>query len=432
MPVYDPAVSLTKPARVFRVLAPVASAPERVGPRECVFFLGSMCVFKLGSMFTHIHTHTYMHTCRYVDVLLDGREELVLPFGSDGAGAHDEDMDSEGVDSTAAAAASALERVLREADLGFGGSSGSSKSDSGAGGGSGNNGGPEAERRAWSRLLSEGGLRVGAVLDVSEEVGPGFVSFLAGPRLALPALLQEHRDLLILARGTAGMAAVASALDWPKVGAHAKAGGGGASTAAAEAGKPLHPHPHHHAHAPAHAPHPHRGRPRITVLLEQDSLAAHDPLRGARARWQAALGSSVRVIPVLRPLRRPQHGGKGHGKGAAASSSTGGASGGGGVEAALFKGEAGGFSPVLGIDPRECAVLVAGMGQRRRARLATSLLRAGVHPARILDHSLDLARGPGVAPPVERCEQLPPGLAAPCCASCGSGSGSGSSSSSWR
>lgn len=351
-----------------------------------------------------------------MDVLLDGREELVLPFGSDGAASHDEDMDSEGPDSTAAAAASALERVLREADLGFGGSN--SKPDSGAGGGSGN-GGPEAERRAWSRLLSEGGLRVGAVLDVSEEVGPGFVSFLAGPRLALPALLQEHRDLLILARGTAGMAAVASALDWPKVGAHAKGGGGGASTAAAaaEAGRPS--HLHHHQHH-AHAPHP-RGRPRITVLLEQDSLAAHDPLRGARARWQAALGSSVRVIPVLRPPRRPQHGGKGHGKGATNG-------GGGGVEAALFKGEAGGFSPVLGIDPRECAVLVAGMGQRRRARLVTSLLRAGVHPARILDHSLDLARGPGVAPPVERCEQLPPALAAPCCASCGSGSGSSSSS----
>jgi hypothetical protein len=143
------------------------------------------------------------------------------------------------------------------------------------------------------------------------------------------------------------------------------------------------------------------------VLMEVDT-AAHDPLRAARARWQAALGSNVRVVPVLRPPRARRT--RLHASVAAASSSTTTAVGGGGVEASLFKGPDGGFSPVLGIDPRECAVLVAGMGKRRRARLVTSLLKAGVHPARILDHSLDLARGPGVAPPVERCEQLPPAL----------------------
>lgn len=355
-------------------------------------------------------------------MLLDGREELVLPFNSHHHNNNHNDDDAANADGMA------LEQVLRE----VGGSSGSSKPTSSStavetSSGSGGSGGPEAERRAWSRLLSEGGLRVGAVLDVSEEVGPGFVSFLAGPRLALPALLQERtRDLLILARGTAGMAAVASALDWHKVGAHAKSGGSGAgSGAGGEAhgsghghglGHGSHPHPHPHHQTP-------QQRPRITVLLEQDSALAaaatsaarHDPLRGAWARWQAALGSSVRVIPVLRPPR------------AARRASSDGVS--GGVEAALFKGEAGGFSPVLGIDPNACAVLVAGMGQRRRARLATSLLRAGVHPARILDHSLDLARGPGVAPPVERCEQLPPALAAPCCASCGGGGSAGAAGS---
>ncbi len=331
---YDPAVSLTKPARVFRILAPVASAPERVGPRE------------------------------YVDVLLDGREELVLPSEAEGSEA-------------GAAGVGALEESLLRCLLEGGGGK--------AGGGCGlQASGPEAERKAWSRLLSEGGLKVGAVLDVSEEVGPGFVSFLAGPRLALPAMLHEQRDLLILARGTAGMAAVASALDWHKVGAHAKAAvlvpPGPATATEDKKKKP-------------------RKQPRITVLMEVDT-AAHDPLRAARARWQAALGGNVRVVPVLRPPRARRTGLQ-----AQAQSGVG-----GGVEASLFKGVDGGFSPVLGIDPRESAVLVAGMGKRRRARLVTSLLKAGVHPARILDHSLDLARGPGVAPPVERCEQLPPAL----------------------
>lgn len=263
IPVWDSEGAATK---IFHVLAPIASAPERVGPRA------------------------------HVDVLLDGREELVLPS-------------AEG------------DNTLEE------------------------------ERMAWSRHLR--GLAVGDILDASEEVGAGFVSLL-GPRFALPALLQEHRDLLIVARGTAGMAAVASALNWHKVGLHTA----------------------HH---------------RVTVLTEVDS-AAHDPLREEQARWRATM-PNVRIIPALRPRRRERSEKEE-----------------GGVEQALFKKPAGGaattLAPVLQVDPKECAVLIAGMADKcRRARLVASLLKAGVDPSRILDHGLDLVSSGGSnKPPAERLE----------------------------
>ncbi|KAM3571766.1 hypothetical protein VYU27_006208 [Nannochloropsis oceanica] len=289
------------------VLAPIASAPERVGPRG------------------------------HVDVLLDGKEELLPPPS---------------VRSSVAGAAAATDRL------------------------------------AWSRLLSS--FSPDTLLEASEELGPGFsplvlppgpalpLSLLPSLPLTLPSLLQEQRELLILARGTAGMAAVAAVLDWPKVGLlSGKCSSNSSSSSSSGAG----------------------GKKgfKITVLIEVKN-AVNEALRQQQREWRRSM-PHVQLIPVL-------------------ADSKGEVGKGGGLEAALFrygkggkKGGEGGkegegeveLASVLRVDPKSCAVLLAGMeggreGEkevRRLERLAASLVMVGVDPARILGQGMERWREGG-------------------------------------
>jgi len=291
------------------VLAPIASAPERVGPRG------------------------------HVDVLLDGREELLPPPS---------------VRSSGAGAAAATDRL------------------------------------AWSRLLSS--FSPDTLLEASEELGPGFsplvlppgpalpLSLLPSLPLTLPSLLQEQRELLILARGTAGMAAVAAVLDWPKVGllsgkCSSNSSNSSSSSSSGAGGK--------------------KGF-KITVLIEVKN-AVNEALRQQQREWRRSM-PHVQLIPVL-------------------ADSKGEVGKGGGLEAALFrygkggkKGEGGKegegeveLASVLRVDPKSCAVLLAGMeggreGEkevRRLERLAASLVMVGVDPARILGQGMERWREGG-------------------------------------
>jgi hypothetical protein len=179
-------------------------------------------------------------------------------------------------------------------------------------------------------------LPPGAALEVSEPLGRGFAS-LFNSAATLPAALEEGRPLALLAAGARGAAPARAALAWTPVQAHATA--------------------------------------RAVSLF----YAAPSPAAAAYlSAWSDWRDAGVRVHPLYLGEEAGGEAGGGAGAGEAYAAAVAAA-----LLAALFEGE-NGLHGALGGDPRDAAVLCAGLPGAAAAEVTKRLTHAGVASERIL------------------------------------------------
>jgi hypothetical protein len=275
--------------------------------------------------------------------------------------------------------------------------------------------GPGRAGGSYSGVTSARDL-AGEFIEMSHELGSGFVSSL-GQQVGLSPVLKEQRDLLVIVKGTTGVGALSSLMNYHKIGLfalkrqvgcapvygkvqllHRKRPCVRKSTVIASQRRRSLRHLYH-VHITAALGGVAKPMcsyialgcpsPQITVIAEFETVV-HDPIMDEQCRWRSAHDPNVMVIPVLQKKR-----GSGPGE----------------LERVLFQEEsAAELCPRLKIRPEACAVrsesgagggpgcgadvclvwqvLIAGMAKRRKAMLIDRLVSAGVSPYRILCNDL--------------------------------------------
>mmetsp|Transcript_6826 Transcript_6826/g.7813 ORF Transcript_6826/g.7813 Transcript_6826/m.7813 type:complete len:386 (-) Transcript_6826:371-1528(-) len=163
-------------------------------------------------------------------------------------------------------------------------------------------------------------LKPGDQVYVSSVVGKGFVSMFDN-KLGLNTSMEEQRDLVMVASGSRGIAALHSALSWTPVMAHA-------------------------------------GTNKVTLFYECDSVSSAAYL----AEWDMWRDAGIRVVPIYKE--------KGSEEGTRLIDT-------------LFDGP-GGFATAIESNPEECAVLIAGTKGLGSVALMRMLTNRGVQQERVL------------------------------------------------